>query len=485
MPLPRIAICGLHIESSTFTPYVSTIADFEVTRGQALLARYSWMDSPWASAVQWIPILHARALPGGVVEAAAYEGWKAEILDGLASTSDLDAIFFDIHGAMSVQGHDDVEGDLITAIRAVVGPEPLVSASMDLHGNVSNALFDGCDLLTCYRMAPHEDAWESRERAARNLVERVVSGTGKPAKALIHVPILLPGEKTSTRVEPAKGLYGMIPGIEARPGILDAAIWVGFAWADQPRCTAAVVVTGDDAHDVTVQARLLASEFWRVRNEFSFVSPVGSMAECLDHGLACARPYLISDSGDNPGAGGADDVTVALAALLDWTPVRESTLKVIHASIYDPSAAAACWEAGVGGTVSVELGGHIDTRAPGPQPVTGVVTATCDDPRGGITGVIKVGGLQVIVTSRRNQYTELRQFERVALDPRDADVVVVKIGYLEPDLYDAQADWMMALTPGGVDQDLVRLNHHRITRPMFPFDPDMADPTFHVRTFKP
>ncbi|MFT3942328.1 MAG: M81 family metallopeptidase [Ancrocorticia sp.] len=485
MPLPRIAICGLHIESSTFTPYISTADDFEVTRGDSLLARYDWLDSEWGRTIEWVPVLHARALPGGVVEANAYEGWKAEILAGLASAAPLDAVFFDIHGAMTVEGYDDVEGDLIASIRAVIGDEPLVSASMDLHGNVSDALFDGCDILTCYRMAPHEDAWESRERAARNLVERVLSGAGKPVKALVHVPILLPGEKTSTRMEPAKSLYGMIPAIEARPGILDAAIWVGFAWADQPRCTAAIVVTGDDAEDVTAQARILADEFWRVRDEFVFVSPVGSMEECLEHGLNAARPYFISDSGDNPGAGGADDVTVALHALLTWPPVQNDTLSVIHASIYDPAAAAICWDAGVGSDVTVELGGHIDTRDPGPQRITGTVTAVADDPRGGHTAVLKVGGLQVIVTTNRNQYTEYEQFERVGLDPRAADVVVVKIGYLEPDLYEAQADWMMALTPGGVDQDLVRLGHHKIARPMFPFDPCMSDPVFHERTVSP
>jgi hypothetical protein len=39
-----------------------------------------------------------------------------------------------------------------------------------------------------------------------------------------------------------------------------------------------------------------------------------------------------------------------------------------------------------------------------------------------------------------------------------------------------RADWVMALTPGGVDQDLERLEFKRITRPMFPFDKDMPDP---------
>lgn len=482
MARPRIAICGIHIESSTFTPYISTAADFEVTRGAELLARYgAWMDQEWANQVEWLPIVHARALPGGVVEAAAYEAWKAEMVEGLTGL-DIDALFFDIHGAMSVAGYDDAEGDLIKAIRAIIGTEPLVSASMDLHGNVSDDLFDGLDLLTCYRMAPHEDAWESRERAARNLVDRVRSGAGKPVKSLVHVPVLLPGEKTSTRMEPAKSLYGMIPAVEAREGILDAAIWVGFAWADQPRCTAAIVVTGDDAADVEAQARVLADRLWEVRNEFEFVAPVASMQECLEFGLTANRPYFISDSGDNPGAGGADDVTVALNALLNWAPVREETLDVVHASIYDPAAVAHAWEVGEGREIVVKIGGNVDTREPGPQTVTGTVWKLVDDARGGRTAVIKSGGLRVIVTTNRNQYTEYGQFETVGIDITKCDVVVVKIGYLEPDLFDTQRDWMMALTPGGVDQDLVRLGHTNIQRPMFPFDPQMDTPVFHHRT---
>ena len=51
--------------------------------------------------------------------------------------------------------------------------------------------------------------------------------------------------------------------------------------------------------------------------------------------------------------------------------------------------------------------------------------------------------------------------------------MVVKIGYLVPELYDMRGDWIMALTPGGVDQDLERLDYKRIKRPMFPLDENM------------
>ena len=161
----------------------------------------------------------------------------------------LDGLVLDIHGAASVVGLDDMEGDLALAVRAVVGPDCLISSGMDLHGNVSRTLAETVDLLTTYRTAPHVDWQETKERAARNLLDRLAlpAGRRRPAKAWVPVPILLPGEMTSTRQEPATSLYARVPEIEALDGILDAGIWIGYPWADEPRNCAVVMAVGDDA----------------------------------------------------------------------------------------------------------------------------------------------------------------------------------------------------------------------------------------------
>ncbi|MFC7245047.1 M81 family metallopeptidase [Catellatospora aurea] len=472
----RIAIGGIHIESSTFSPHLSTAADFEVTRGDALLARYDWLAQPWAADVEWIPLVHARALPGGAVEPAAYEAWAAEIAERLTAAGPLDGMLLDFHGAMSVVGRDDAEGDLITTIRSVLGPQPYVSAAMDLHGNVSPVLFDGCDLLTCYRTAPHVDVWETRERAARNLVQALRSGQ-RPHKALVHVPILLPGEMTSTREEPARGLYARIPEIESRDGVIDAAIWIGYAWADQARCQGAVVVTGTDATAAADAARELGGHFWAARDDFAFVAPTGTMDECLDVGLAAGparRPFFISDSGDNPGAGGADDVTFALERMLARPEIRDGARRAVFASLVDPRAVAQVADLPVGSAVRVTAGGRIDAREPGPLLLDGVLEAVADDPDGGRCVSVRVGGLSVFVTSRRMQYRLLESYARLGVAVDAVDVVVVKIGYLEPELFDAAGDWLLALTPGGVDQDLARLPYRNVVRPMFPLDRDFT-----------
>lgn len=64
----------------------------------------------------------------------------------------------------------------------------------------------------------------------------------------------------------------------------------------------------------------------------------------------------------------------------------------------------------------------------------------------------------------------------LGLNPRKSDIVVVKISYLEPELYAMRADWILALTPGGVDQHLERLPYKHIHRPMFPLDKNMKEP---------
>jgi microcystin degradation protein MlrC len=84
----------------------------------------------------------------------------------------------------------------------------------------------------------------------------------------------------------------------------------------------------------------------------------------------------------------------------------------------------------------------------------------------------------VILTSRRKPYHVIADFAALGLDPHAADIVIVKIGYLEPELYTAAADWLLALTPGGVDQDLLRLGHHNLGGPVFPFDTSVTEPDF-------
>lgn len=497
MPQPRtaiarpvVAVAGLGIESSTFSPARTEAPAFHPQRGSDVLTRYPFLapGGPLREAAEWRGALVGKALPGGAVTAAAFSELSDELIERLRELGPIDGLWYDIHGAMTVEGVDDAEVVLLDRIRATVGPEVIVSTSMDLHGNVSRELAHRSDLITCYRMAPHEDHMETKERAVRNLVDVLVSGAPRPVKAWVPVPVLLAGEQTSTRIEPARSVYAAVEEVEAADGVLDAAIWVGYAWADEPRNRAAVVVTGSDEAAVTAGAERLARGFWEARSRFAFVAPTGSLDACLDEALASdARPYFISDTGDNPTAGGAGDVTWGLRRVLDRPEFKAPDgPTVIYASVPGPAAVEAAVAAGVGAVVTVTAGAEVDDRHAGPLTMTGVVHAVRHGDRdAGTEAVLRVGSVYVILTALRKPYHHEHDFTDLDLDPRGADLVLVKIGYLEPELFDMAAGWKLALTPGGVDQDLVRLGHRRIRRPMFPFDPEMGEPDLTARIVPP
>jgi len=356
---------------------------------------------------------------------------------------------------------------------------------MDLHGNVSQRLAQHSDLITCYRMAPHEDAIDSKKRALVNLLDRLESGKGKPAyKAWIPVPILLPGEMTSTRIEPGKSLYAKVAPAAAQEGIVDAAIWIGYAWADEPRNHAVVMVTGDDKDKVTQTAEALAGSFWEVRHDFEFVAPTATLDESLEMAISSEEgPFMISDMGDNPTAGGAGDVTWTLTEILKRPEFKTASgPSLIYASIPGPEFIKKAVELGVGGNISALAGAAIDDRFAPPIQLTGTITAIeHGDKHAETEVVVKIGSIAVIVTNKRKPYHIESDFTNLGLNPRETDIVVVKIGYLVPELYSMRKGWIMALTPGGVDQDLVRLNHQRIIRPMFPLDRDMETPNLKAQ----
>ena len=479
-PLPRIGIAGISIECSTFSPAVSPLSAFRQREGEDLLKSYPYLspDSVMGKGAVWLPAMLASATPGGIVTRETYETLVGKTLEMIKTNMPYDAFFYHIHGAMSVVGLDDPEGDFLERIRGIIGNEAIVSTSMDLHGNVSQRLAEYTDLITCFRMAPHEDNAISTRRAVVNLYDRVISGKGRPAyKAWVAVPVLLPGERTSTRVEPGKSLYAMIPSVEALSGVIDAAIWISYAWADEPRNQGIVMVVGDDKEQVGRSAKVLAEKFWSIRHQFDFEAPTKSLNECLDIAIASdKKPFFISDMGDNPTGGGAGYVTWTLARLLQRPELKASNGKnVIYASIPGPEMIEAAKKAGLGGHAEAMVGAIEDFRFEGPVKLSGTVMYTSDR-----EAVIKAGSINVIVTQSRAAYHFEDGMKAIGLNPREADIVIVKQGYLVPDWYNMQADWLMAHTRGGVDQDLVNLPYKRVIRPMYPLDPDMPDPELNV-----
>jgi microcystin degradation protein MlrC len=485
----RIAIGGIAIESSTFSPVKTGLDSFTIHRGDEIMAAAPYFEHGTFEGrddIEWIGTLKARSIPNGVVDRAVYDSLKQEIIDATKAALPLDGFFFDVHGAMSVEGLDDAEGDLATAIRDIVGPECIISAGMDLHGNVTEQLVSVIDCFTAYRQAPHLDAMETKARAVRNLLDLLDRGA-RPSRAWLRIPVVLPGERTSTFWEPGKSVYEGLRESDVVDGVYDASLWVGYVWADQPRASATTVVTGFDDEVIAGEAVKIARRFWAARDEFQFDREAGPADWTIEAALAGETfPVFISDAGDNPVAGGAGDVAYMVQRLVVRPELANGERTAVYGAVPSPAAVRTMFAAGVGAEVSVTIGGELDPVNGPKVDLHGEVTTLIeDDAVGGDIGVLRIGGVHVVIPTRRKPYHYIRDFEAAGFDLSTVDIIVSKVGYIEQEWFDLCPRSYLALTPGGVNQDIASLPFQRILRPIFPLDPDMPEPEWTPRMFSP
>lgn len=481
---PRIGIAGIQIENSVFMPNRQPIVGRPLT-----LPDYLNPDSAMGQAATWLPSLMGRGGGRGPVTRESYDAFVNEALEIIKANMPYDAFWFYNHGACSVEGVADPEGEFMEKVRSLIGNDVLITTTMDLHGNASWLVALNSDLITTYRKAPHDDSRESHRRGVVNLLDRLASGKGRPAyKAWVAVPVLLSGEWSSTRAEPAKSLYAMVPEVEAMPGVIDAGIWIGYVWGDDRRNQGVVMVYGDDKAQVEAGAKKLAKKFWDVRRQFTLEAPGYPLEKCLDLAITSnKKPFFISDMGDNPGGGGSGEVTWTLARVLKRPELQSADgKKLLYCSIPGDEMVEAARKAGVGGHAEGYVGAMTDNSYEPPVWLSGTVMyvspvqdQTSDNSqyrRRSNIAIIKTGSIYIVVGTS----SPTPNLEETGIDPREMDIVMVKQGYLVNQWYNMKADWVMALTRGGVDQDFQNIPYKNIIRPMFPLDPDMPDPELNV-----
>lgn len=470
-----ILTCGIRHESNTFSTLKTGLNDFKVLRGDEVLGeKHLWSEFLRKENVKVIPILHAYAWPGGVVSKEAYETFRDEILEGIKKAGKLDGIYMDMHGALHVEGYEDAQTDLIRKIRAIIGDEVVVSGSFDLHGNLSDEFVENLNLVTSFRTTPHRDGEETKLRAVRNLV-RVLRQHESPRIARVEIPILVPGEKSITEVEPLHSIYAKLDTLERQEGILDASIFVGYAWADLPRSSMRVFVVAEDSiylNDAKSEACNLAQRIWDVRNQMELDVEAGDITEMIKRAKQLPqKTVFISDSGDNTTAGAPGDNPQVIEAL-----IKNNAKNALVAGLVDEEAYHKCIEAGIGKTIHLLMGGKQDMVFGAPLALDVTVEALSPDSllstsRGVV--LVRCQGVRIAIINSRRSFTTLRDFEDIGLDPLDFKIVVVKLGYLYPELRDIAPVHLIALTSGFCNLDMPSLPFMKVQRPVYPLDSDM------------
>ena len=468
---PRIAYGGISIESSTYGHIRAHIEDFTILRGKELddSARFQFLKKHYPD-IPFMPTMVATAVPGGPIAKDSYDTMKAEFLDRLKALLPLDGLYLPMHGAMFVESMQDAEADWYEAARKVVGPKCLMSASYDLHGNVSKRIIDALDCFSAFRTAPHIDREETMVRACDMLVHCIQLKI-QPTLMWATIPVLMPGERSSTGWEPAKHLWAQLPELNKTPGVLDVSMLVGYVWADEPRGGASVVVTGTNPANEEKVAKNLAQQYWDARRQFNFGDEVCSLDDCIAKAMKSpTHPLVLADSGDNPTGGGNGDQATVLEALL-----KAGAKGVVFGGIADRPAVEACYKAGIGATIPLSIGATLDPYASKPVKVQATVKALLSEPNPAKReAAVQIQGVTLILSAYRRPYHEIVDFTKLGIDPKAAKILVVKSGYLEPQIKAIANPNLMALTDGSINQDIVHLPKNKFRPPTFPFVDDLT-----------
>ena len=477
----RVFVGGLHHESDTFNPIITGRDEIWVTRGRDMFTKKESsasgiINTLVAAGYEAIPSLVARAVPNGVWDHDYYQELKAELLQKLKEAGSIDAICLSLHGSMRVQNLGEAEQDLLQAIREVHPTTPLFT-SLDMHATFTRRMRHAADGFVGYKCAPHTDTYETGIHAALMVIRTLEMGK-KPTMAAVRIPMLIAGEQSETSVEPMKSLIKELRSREQQQGVLACSYLLGFPWADgKENAVHAVVVTQDDQDKADLLAKELAQIFWSRRKEFGFYNETRMPADALKATRESIEsgvyPVVISDSGDNPTAGSSGDVTNFLSLILSDPVLSKLDPPLLYQGFYDPQVVREAFEKGVGASFECLLGAKFDTVKSKPVRAKATVKALKEQwegANGADLALLDVEGVDVVVASKHVGCYDPEMMRVLGAEPKQRKAIVVKLGYLEPEIRAIAKRSMMALTTGSSDELFERLPNKNLPRPMYPLD---------------
>jgi microcystin degradation protein MlrC len=491
----RVAIGGFMHETNTFQPRLTTYADFaeagdrtRLTRGRPMLECFAGMNTAIEGALGVlrearltpVPLVWTSATPCGYVTRDAFERIAAMLIEDLRAALPVDAVYLSLHGAMVAEHVEDAEGELLQRVRAVVGPEVPVMASLDLHANTTPDMAKVSDGLVAYTTYPHIDMADTGAKAAKLLVEALRRGR-MPAKAYRQLPYLIPLTWQCSTAEPSRGIYGAMAEM-IRGEVASASFTPGFPAADIWHCGPAVFAYGWDERQVT----RAADELYRLvmaaepRYAGTLYSPTDGVREAMRRAQSASRPIILADTQDNPGAGGSSD-TVGLLAALIRNAAEGAVLGVLH----DAEAAMAAHRTGEGNAVTIGVGAK--SAGSVEQPIVqrwivdklGDGVFTCEGPmargwklRLGPMALLRSGGVRAVVATRKMQALDQAPFRHLGVEPRRQKILALKSSvHFRADFEPIAADILVVESPGAMIVDPAKLPFRHL-RPGIRMNPE-------------
>ncbi len=488
----RVAVGQLWQESNTFNPLPTTRQDFEhfgVVRGAELVERMADTNElggfiqslrRWPERPEVVGLVRLPAWPGGAATHDTFVWLRDELVASLRESLPVDAVLLALHGSLVAEGAPDVEGEVLDALRGLLGPDVPLVATLDLHANVTERMVRAADALVLYHTAPHIDVFETGQRGAAVLRRILVEGA-RPVTAFQKVPAVFPAERANTQ-DPASVSHGFrlrLQELEATPRILSAGLATVQPWLDIPELGSSVLIVADgDAELAQKECARLAAEVWERRREYlpELVPVADAVRAAHDNADGLV---VLSDSADATTSGAPGDSNWVLRELLRYDWPRPALVTLV-----DPELVEEASRRGVGAELTAALGGKRDRRFSQPLTVTAQVAAlfearfTLSGHLGrnlpidmGPSAVLRRGNVHVVVTGRSGPHFAPELFLAAGLDPFGAAVLVAKSPCGFRAAYEGKAKRILVVrAPGCAPADFWRYEYRHVPRPLWPWD---------------
>ena len=494
----RVVIAQMKHETNTFSPVPTPLSRFAngeelPPEGADAYQAYKGTGAAMAAFIElaeeagaevMLPIA-ASAWPSGPVEDSAFEYIAGKICAAVAEGCD--AVLLDLHGAMVTQTHEDGEGELLRRVRAIA-PQVPIGVALDMHTNFYPAIAEHATAVAGYQTYPHVDMYDTGMRAGRAIFA-LLAGRVTPTMAWGNKPMLPHVMRQGSDDPPNRELQARCRELEMQ-GALSASVFVGFPNADIHNAgLSAVVVTDGDPARARRWCDELLEMAWNARAQFVYQPEplAASMARAqeLRKGLRDeSGPVVLLDHYDNCASGGTMDTMDVLGAILDAGLEDAAAF-----AIFDPEAVQAMARAGVGRSVTLQLGGKLDMPSLGlkgrPRSVTGRVKLLCDGryrnrgpmARGevnhmGPTAVLDTGKVEIVVISNHVEPHDLAAFQAVGIDPSSKRYLMLKSRVHWRAGLKSLAGAVVECAGSGVcTSDYAALNFKHVRRPIYPLDP--------------
>ena len=487
--MPRILICECKQEISSFNPVLGGYEDYAVHFDSDVLSSHRGVASEVGGAitvfeqapgVEMVPGYSARAVTSsGTVADTAFRRIATEFLDAVraASTGHIDGIYFAMHGAMASETEHDVEGYLLRETRRIVGERIPIVTSLDLHGVLTDRILEHSNAVVLYHTYPHVDFFETGQRAARLLL-KILRNEVRPVTVRVAIPALVRGVELRTET----GMWGACVrraiAAENGPRGLSGGMFIGNPFTDVPDlCSNTLIVTDDDQQLAEREAIAISEDFWAMREHLH--QDLTPLSEAVRLAAAASGHTVLVDAADATSSGASGDSNAILRALIE-AQYRRSVL----VPLVDKPAVDAAFQAGVGATVHLPLGGSLDRRF-APLEMTCRVRMLFDGRfrnesdggfwDGGRSVLLESGAYMLTVTSKAVSLYDRSLFYAMGQDPLDFDTVIVKSPHCQFHMFEGPSKLYLNVdAPGSTSADVRSLGHTRCRRPMYPLDPDVT-----------